>query len=254
MPSLEWAKDSANGRILDFTNPANANKIFNFLTAQSKSVSTYPTNPLWQTVDGPYKLSAFSGATGAFTLVPNPSYSGPHATPEPDFVGLPFNSNAAEWNALKTGSVDVGYIPEEDVPQLSQLKGFGYNYYGMPDFGSYFAVYNFKDKAGNFASIVSQLYFRQVMQHLENHGQIKAYMNGAGDPDYGPIPVYPKSPYLPSNASTSPYPFSLPQAINLLKANGWNVVPNGTDTCARPGTGSGECGPASRSAPSWPST
>ena len=29
-------------------------------------------------------------------------------------------------------------------------------------------------------------------------------------------------------------------AMNLLKANGWNVVANGTDTCAKPGTGSGE--------------
>ena len=28
-----WAKDSANGSILDFTNPANAAKIFKFLTA-----------------------------------------------------------------------------------------------------------------------------------------------------------------------------------------------------------------------------
>ena len=28
----------------------------------------------------------------------------------------------------------------------------------------------------------------------------------------------------------------------MLKANGWNVTPNGTDTCAKAGTGSGECG------------
>src|SRR5580704_12371456 len=48
MPSAEWAKDSASGATLDFTNPANALKIFNYLTAASKSVSTYATNPLWQ--------------------------------------------------------------------------------------------------------------------------------------------------------------------------------------------------------------
>ena len=28
----------------------------------------------------------------------------------------------------------------------------------------------------------------------------------------------------------------------MLKANGWNVVPNGTDTCAKPGTATGDCG------------
>ena len=80
MPAA-WAKDSANGPALDYTNPANATKIFNFLNAQSKSISTYATNPLWQDVYGPYKLSSFNATTGAFTMVPNPTYSGPHASP-----------------------------------------------------------------------------------------------------------------------------------------------------------------------------
>jgi peptide/nickel transport system substrate-binding protein len=243
MPSAEWSKDSASGPIIDFTNTANAAKIFAFLTAASKSVSTYATNPLWQTVYGPYKLSSFNDTTGAFTMVPNTSYSGPHANPMSNYSGVPFTSNAAEWNAVKTGSVDVGYIPQEDTPQIPQLKGLGYNYYGLPDFGNYFVAYNFKDKTGNFDAIASQLYFRQTMQHLEDQaGQIKAYFNGYGDPAYGPIPKYPDSPFLPSSAATNPYPFSVTAAMNLLKANGWNVVANGTDTCAKPGTGSGECG------------
>ena len=38
-------------------------KIFNFLTAQAKSLSTYATNPLWQVVDGPYKLTAYNPTT-----------------------------------------------------------------------------------------------------------------------------------------------------------------------------------------------
>ena len=243
MPSSAWSKDSANGPTLDFTNPANATKIFNYLTAQAKSVSTYASNPLWQTVDGPYKLSSFNDTTGAFTMVPNTAYSGPHATPESNYSGVPFTSNAAEWNAVKTGSVDFGYIPQEDNPQIPQLKGLGYNYYGLPEFGDYFVAYNFKDTTGNFNAIANQLYFRQAMQHLEDQaGQIKAYFNGDGDPAYGPIPAYPKSPFLPKTAATNPYPFSTSDAINLLKANGWTVTPNGTDTCAKPGTGSGECG------------
>jgi peptide/nickel transport system substrate-binding protein len=242
-PAAEWSKDSANGSIIDFTNPANAAKIFAFLTAQAKSVSTYASNPLWQTVYGPYKLSSFNDTTGAFTMVPNTSYSGPHANPESNYQGVPFTSNAAEWNAVKTGSVDFGYVPQEDNPQIPQLKGLGYNYYGLPDFGDYFVAYNFKDTTGSFNAIANQLYFRQTMQHLEDQaGQIKAYFNGYGDEAYGPIPKYPTSPFLPQNATTNPYPFSVSEATSLLKANGWNVVPNGTDTCAKPGTGSGECG------------
>ena len=243
MPSFAWSKDSASGSTLDFTNPANAAKIFAFLTAATKSVSTYATNPLWQTVYGPYKLTSFNNTTGAFTMAPNTSYSGPHASPMSNYSGVPFTSNAAEWNAVKTGSVDFGYVPQEDVPQLSQLKGLGYNYYGLPDFGNYFVAYNFKDKTGNFDAVASQLYFRQVMQHLEDQaGQIKAYFNGAGDPAYGPIPAFPKSPFLPANAATNPYPFSVQSAMTVLKDNGWNVVANGTDTCAKPGTATGDCG------------
>jgi peptide/nickel transport system substrate-binding protein len=243
MPSFAWSKDSASGSIIDFTNTANAAKIFAFLTAQSKSLSTYATNPLWQTVYGPYKISAFNDTTGAFTMVPNTTYSGPHASPMSTFVGVPFTSNAAEWNAVKTGSVDFGFVPQEDIPQLSSLKGLGYDYYGLPDFGNQMIAYNFKDKTGNFDAIVNQLYFRQAMQHLEDQaGQIKAFYNGAGDPAYGPIPAFPKSPFLPASASTNPYPFSVQSAMTLLKDNGWTVTANGTDTCAKPGTATGDCG------------
>jgi peptide/nickel transport system substrate-binding protein len=243
LPSHAWAKDSANGPILDFTNPGNAQKIYNFLTAQSKSLSTYATNPLWQVVDGPYHLTAFNATSGAFTMAPNGSYGGPHAAHMSVFEGVPFTSSAAELNALKTGSVDAGYIDYSAVPQIPSIKQGGYNVFGLPDFGSYEDAFNFKDATGHFGSIASQLYFRQAMAHLQNQpGWITAYMRGAGDPDYGPIPTYPKSPYLPSDATQNPYPFSVPTAIRLLKSHGWTVIPGGTDVCAKAGTGPGECG------------
>ena len=243
MPAAEWAKDSASGPTLDFTNPANALKIFNYLTAQAKSVNTYATNPLWQTVYGPYKLTSFNATTGAFSFAPNPTYSGPHANPQSKYVGVPFTSNAAQFNAIKSGSVDVAAVPPEDAPQIPTLKGIGYNYFGTPAFGDYFVAYNFMDKTGNFDKIVAQLYFRQAMQHLEDQqGQIKAYLDGNGVPGYTVISQYPPTPFYPSNAKTNPYPFSVSTAVSVLKAHGWNVVPNGTDTCAHAGTGPGDCG------------
>jgi peptide/nickel transport system substrate-binding protein len=243
LPSAVWSKDSANGPILNFTNPANAAKIYAFLSTQSGSLSTYASNKLWQTVYGPYRLRSYNDVTGGFTMVPNASYSGPHASPMSNYVGVPFTSGTAEWNAIKSGAVDFGYVPEGDVPQIPALNGLGYNYFGLPDFGDSFVDYNFKDTTGHFSNVVAQLYFRQAMQHLEDQaGQIKAFFGGDADPAYGPIPAYPRSPFLPSNAATNPYPFSVQDAISLLKAHGWNVTPNGTDTCAKPGTGSGECG------------
>jgi peptide/nickel transport system substrate-binding protein len=243
MPSSAWAKDSATGPTLDFTNPANALKIFNYLTAQAKSVNTYATNPLWQTVYGPYKLTSYNATTGAFSFAPNPTYSGPHANPQSNFVGVPFTSNAAQFNAIKAGQVDVSVVPPEDAPQISTLKGIGYNYFGTPAFGDYFVAYNFLDKTGDFNNIVAQLYFRQAMQHLEDQeGQIKAYLNGDGVPGYTTISQYPPTPFYPANAKTNPYAFSVSTAESVLKANGWNVVPNGTDTCAHAGTAPGDCG------------
>ena len=243
MPAHAWAKASATGATLDYTNPANAKKIWDFLNAQSKSVNTYATNPLWQVVYGPYKLTAFNATTGSFTMVPNTEYSGPHANPQSTFVGVPFTSDAAQFNAIKSGSVDVAALPPEDNPEIPSLKSTGYQYYGLPAWGDYFAAYNFKDTTGDFNNIANQLYFRQAMQHLEDQpGQIKAFLNGDGDVLGGPIGAYPQSPFLPPNGKTTLYPFSISTATSLLKSNGWTINPNGTDTCSNAGTGTGQCG------------
>lgn len=243
LPAQAWARASANGPVLDFTNPANAAKIYNFLAAQAKDVSTYATNPLWQTVDGPYKLTAFNSATGAFTMVPNTAYGGPHAAHMSDYQGVPFTSDTAEFNAIRAGTIDIGYLPVADVPQTPEVEAGGYNVFGYPTFGFDYVAYNFKDKTGDFDNIISQLYIRQAMAHLEDEqGYIDAFFHGAGGQAYGPVPTIPKSPFTPADATTNPYPFSVSDAVSLLKSHGWKVVPGGTDTCKRPGTGAADCG------------
>jgi peptide/nickel transport system substrate-binding protein len=242
MPSHGWAKSSASGAILDFTKPSNAAAIYSYLSAQSKSVSTYASNPLWQVIDGPYKLTTFDSASGAFTMTPSPTYGGPHATKESVLQGVPFTSDVAEFNAIKAGKIDVGYVPLGDVPQVSSLAGT-YNEFGYPDFGWTYITYNFKDTTGDFNNIIDKLYIRQAIAHLEDQqGYIKAFFNGAGGQAFGPVPSIPQSPYTPANALTNPYPYSLSAAQTLLKDNGWSIVPGGTDTCVKPGTGAGECG------------
>jgi len=245
VPSFRWAKTSASGSIIPPSGwtPATMAKVFTYLNSQGKSLSTYATNPLWKVVDGPYKLSAYTAANGAFTMSPNTTYGGPHVTPMSSFSGVPFTSNTEEFNAIMSGGIDVAYVDYDDLPQLSQVLRSGYSYFGAPRYGMTFADYNFKDKTGHFENIIAQLYFRQVLAHLvDQQGWITTFMHGAGAPAYGPIPAYSQSPDLPSNAATNPYPFSISTAVSLLKSNGWNVVPGGTDTCARPGAGTGECG------------
>jgi peptide/nickel transport system substrate-binding protein len=242
LPSHAWAKASASGPILDYTSPANAKKIYDFLAAQSKSVTTYATNPLWKVVNGPYTLTSFNNTTGAFAMNPNPAYSGPHAQKVSAIKAVPFTSDTAEWNAVKAGDIDVGYVPFADLPQVKSVQK-AYNVFGYPAFGFQYVTYNFKDKTGNFNNIIGQLYIRQAFAHLENEpGYIKAFFDGAGGEGYGPIPVVPASPYTPADAKTNPFPYSVDTAVSILKAHGWTVNPGGTDVCSKPGTGAGECG------------
>ena len=243
LPSSDWNIATAGGPHMDFTNPANAKKIYDFLFKQSSTLGTYTTNPLWQVVDGPYKVSQYNTTTGAFTLVPNKTYGGPHVTPMSNFQGVPFTSDAAYFNAVKAKSIDVARVASTYVPQLPQVQRLGYNMFGEPDFGMEFLNYNFEDKTNHFNSIVSNLYFRQAMAHLEDEkGWISAFMHGAGAEAYGPIPAFPKSPFLPANAATNPYPFSVSSAVNLLKSHGWTVNAGGTDVCKNAGSGANQCG------------
>ena len=243
MPSAVWARASADGPVLDFTVSANATRIYNYLAAAARSLSTYATNPLWQTVDGPYTVTAFEASSGAFTLTPNTAYGGPHARTMSTVQAVAFTSSAAEFDAVLAGAVDVGFIPLADVPEVGAVKARGYHVFGYPTFAFYFVAYNFLDGTGHFDAIIAQLYMRQAIAHLEDEaGYIKAIFGGAGGPDYGPVPALSASPYAPADAVTDPYPFSIPAAISLLKEHGWTVRPGGTDVCAKAGTGAGECG------------
>jgi peptide/nickel transport system substrate-binding protein len=243
MPAHAWAKASASGPMLDFTVPANAKKIYDFLSKQAMSLNTYATNPLWQVVDGPYRLTSFDSSSGAFTLTPNTSYGGPHAAQMSILQAVPFTSDTAEFNAVRAGSIDIGYLPLNDIKQVQIVESGGYRVFGYPSFGFSYVTYNFLDKTGDFNHIIAQLYFRQAMAHLEDEqGYIKAFFGGAGGPAYGPVPALPKGPYTPANALTDPYPFSVAAAVSLLKNHGWTVTPGGTDVCSSPGTGPSNCG------------
>jgi peptide/nickel transport system substrate-binding protein len=244
MPSQSWDIDTTGGAaVTDWaTNPADATKIYNYLASQSKSLGSYATNPLWQTVDGPYKLAAFNSTTGNFTMDPNTDYSGPHAKVVSPFETFTYTTDDAEYTALKAGAVDMGWVPMDDVPQAKSLSS-QYTLWGYPGFGSQEVIYNFADKTGDFNNIIKQLYIRQALAHLENEqGYVSAYLHGAGTQGYSIVGPYPTSQFTPANAYNDPYPYSPTTAAALLKQHGWSVVPDGTDTCTDPGTGPNQCG------------
>jgi peptide/nickel transport system substrate-binding protein len=255
IPSTVWAKTSATGSIIpasQWNAPGKAGlkvdeAIYNYLGAptgsQGADLSTYGSNPLWQVVDGPYKISSFNASSGSYTMVPNTTYGGPHASTYDTIDAETFTSADAEFNAIKAGQLDVGWVQQSDVPQLKIISRQGYEYFFLPDFGSNSANFNFQDATGHFGAIANQLYFRQAMEHLENQqGWINAFMFGAGDAAYSSVGTAPASPYTPSNATTDPYPYSISAATALLKAHGWTINAGGTDVCSSAGSGPTDCG------------
>ncbi|MGH7610456.1 MAG: ABC transporter substrate-binding protein [Candidatus Dormibacteria bacterium] len=267
LPQASWDELSASGPIGDFdasaearttlpnTSPAwyvpqdpgtassGALGVAALINNEASDISTYATNPFWKVVDGPFSLSRFT-TEGFAKFVPNPEYSGAPKPRISAFELLPFTTNAAEFNALRSGSVTIGYLPSEDYGQrksLEQSENYELNPWYL--FGFVYAGFNFTQPT--VGPIFRQLYFRQAMQSLVNQKLwIKEFNDGIGQIDNGPVPTFP-----PNNADESSleahgqvYPYSPTKAASLLKGHGWKVVPGGASYCAKPGTGSDECG------------
>jgi peptide/nickel transport system substrate-binding protein len=245
------AKPGSGGCTTDTAadNWAKCKAVYTFLTAQSKIASTYATSPLWSVVDGPWKLSSFN-TNGNVTIVPNKAYSG---SPKPRLSAikfLPYTADSAEYTALKTGQLDVGYIPTQDVGQkpanswLPASNPLGSSYYLEPFFsyGIEYAQPNFNNP--QVGHMVRQLYIRQAMQYAENQpGISSAIWRGYATPVSGPVPTVPTNEFLPAiqkeNNGQGPYPYNPAKAKALLTSHGWSEV-GGVMQCQDPskcGTG-----------------
>jgi len=198
---------------------------------------------LWQLVDGPFRISRYNASTGAANFAANPAYTGPNKPHIAELDELAYTSTTAEFNDLRSGKLDAGYITAENLPQVATLKNSGYNVYGLPAFGFNYLPFNFKDSTGHWDKIVAQLYVRQALAHLvDQAGYVQGIFHGAAAPGYGPVPSVPVSPFVPNNAKTAPYPYDVEAAKQLLTSHGWTVVANGQTTCTSPGSGANQCG------------
>lgn len=243
LPAHAWAITKAGGPTVDYTDPANAKAIYDFFVAQSKDLKSYATNPLWQMVDGPFKISMYNANTGATNFVANPAYTGPNKPHIAEIDELAYTSITAEFNDLRSGKLDVGFVDSSDIPQVPTLQRQGFNVYGLPAFGFEYMAFNFKDTTGHWNDIIKQLYVRQALAHLQNEPAVISglYKNAAAEA-YGPVPAIPASPFAPANAKSNPYPYSIASAKQLLTSHGWTVNANGTTTCTSAGSGANQCG------------
>jgi peptide/nickel transport system substrate-binding protein len=244
LPSTSWNIDRPGGPHLDYTDPANAKKIYDFLSGQGADLSGFATNPLWKVVDGPYTLSSFSASDGSYRLTPNPRYGGgpgPYATIEVNT----YPSITAQLGALRSGGLEVGSVDFSQLGAVGRLRAAGFSVFGGPSFGWLGGVINFKDRTDHFDQIIKQLYVRQAFAHLiDQPGYVKTIFKNAAAVNYGPVPNLPANPYTPANNTSrnGPYPYDPSAAASLLKAHGWKVVAGGQTTCQKAGSGAGECG------------
>jgi peptide/nickel transport system substrate-binding protein len=248
MPAA-WDETAAGKPSSCDTNVKDCAAVYSYLIAQNRDLDTYATNPLWQVVDGPWKLSAFN-SDGALTMVPNKSYSGPIKPKLSAFKEQQFTSDSAEYNVLKAGTstVQVGYLPSEDVtqpttnPQKAGPNPLASNYNMAPWIGysiNYFPI-NFNNPT--VGPIFKQLYFRQAFQYTVDSASIdKNVYKGYGYPTTTGIPALPQSALLAPGLQNDQYPFSVSKAKQLLTSNGWDVSTD-PGTCVKPGTAMGECG------------
>jgi peptide/nickel transport system substrate-binding protein len=220
-----------------------------YLQKLAGDTSTY-TDSFWQSGDsGPWKLTAFDNLGNA-TFVPNTKYSGPQKAQVAEVKEVAFTSATAEENALRAGSIDIGYVDNGVLTQNGTPSKPGANW--APIASNYtlhvsapwsvdYSAYNM-NKLNPQAPLLDQLYIRQALQLTVNQPEIikKAFKG------YGYVQINPLPPVTPSSIDTgvsfkNPYPYNPTKASSLLKSHGW-VKSGSTLVCNSPGTGMSDCG------------
>jgi peptide/nickel transport system substrate-binding protein len=245
------APTSDTGSLPD-TTKSGAAAVYNFLDGQAKKLGNWVGSPLWNIVDGPFKLKSFN-TDGQAVLVPNALYSGSPKPTISKLILLPFTSETAIYNEMRSGgpnAITIGNVPSQYAPNLSSLASQGYDVNKASSYSFNYFPLNFNTSTSTSPGgeplryIFRQTYFREALQHLvDQEGWISAFLYHTASPTCGPIPPSPPSPLVSSTVvPTTACSFSSTVAQGLLTSNGWKVVANGTTTCVKPGTGVGECG------------
>jgi peptide/nickel transport system substrate-binding protein len=248
MPAA-WDRTASGPSSCD-TTVSDCAAVYTYLNGQAGDLSTYATSPIWGIVDGPWRLSAFS-SDGHIAFVPNKSYSGPVKPKLSVFEEVPFTTDAAEYDVLRSPSsttrISVGYLPDQDAPAkpASAVVGPnplpGYTLDPLYPWGIDYYVMNYQSTNSDHGAIFKQLYFRQAMAYLMNQAAIiKGPLRGYGAITVGPVAATPATKWLSATGRAGdPFPYNPGKAKSLLTSHGWSVASGGTTTCTDPA----KCGP-----------
>ncbi len=170
-------------------------------------------------VDGPYKLTKFVLNQYA-RFERNPLYSG-HRSYLDTFIMQSFASEQAEFAALKTGAIQIGFLGYtlyNAAGQLANLKTYNWSIFGFN-----YVVLNYRNPAMSFLKDVK---VRQALQLTINQPQMnQAIYYGHAHSAYSPVPFAPATYLSPTAKATmnASNHYNPAQAKALLAADGWKM-------------------------------
>lgn len=187
-----------------------------------KSVANSPMNAVYKVVDGAYHIHS-AAPNNQWVFVPNKNFGG-HKSSLSKVIFQYETTGSSEFTALRTGTVNVGYLPPADWGSRQQLTNdtittpylLGFNY----------IILNLSPKAPNgLGKVFQNLYVRQAIQMGVNQpAMIKTIFNGNATEEGGPVAPLPKTPFSNPAVSKPLYPYNPQKGKQLLKNHGWHEV------------------------------
>ncbi|WP_420824586.1 ABC transporter substrate-binding protein [Sulfobacillus harzensis] len=169
--------------------------------------------------DGPYELKSAS-PNQTWVLVPNPHYAG-HRSLVNRLVFAYESSSSAEFSALKTGTVDLGYLDPTQLGAASQLTQQGDKVFAGHALSVFWTALNMYPGTTD-AALFDNLYIREALEMgIDQSALIQDIHHGYALPQYGPIPSAPKTVFYDAKAEP-PIPYSISDAKKLLESHGWH--------------------------------
>jgi peptide/nickel transport system substrate-binding protein len=191
-------------------------------SAEIKYLGSQGENPsVDRVVDGPFKLKKAVNDQ-EWVLVPNPDYAG-HKSTVSEIVYEYEGSDESEFAALRSGTVQVGYLMPDELRSAPELTAQGDKFFKAYPFGTYYLYLNMRP-GSKTAPIFDQLYVRQAMEYGIDKAAIDNKINaGLAAPLYGPIPSQPRTKFY-DPAVQGLYSFNIKKGEKLLEDHGWKKV------------------------------
>ncbi|WP_206885959.1 peptide ABC transporter substrate-binding protein [Alicyclobacillus mali (ex Roth et al. 2021)] len=197
------------------------NKYPNNMAQEIAYLGKEATNPSFFTVvDGPFKLVS-AKQSQAWVLVPNLTFAGHKSTL--DKLIFQYEGSAdAEFAALRSGTVNLGYLDPAQWASRGSLLKMGYKIVPAYNFGYDFIELNLQ-KGSPLYSAFNDLKVREALEYAMNQNQIdQDIYHGFAPPLYGTIPAQPKTVFYDPSLNNL-FAYNPAKAKQLLESDGWKM-------------------------------